>query len=442
MSERDTNDCSLDSLLPDQRSSFTSIRSSFDCTVPDRKSCEVTVIDELGPEVEGCESVARYILLTNCLTELPSTLEGLLSKRDGQRTRWINFTGQSSLLIDDLAQRYLDEHGCLDSQHVGKQSLGGPIKREDGGHFIWMQNSVWYIGQQSQQSWSSVQQCGFRMVICLPTAKKAGTLITNFVGRQETIDRVSAALTTDMLNQHSMGQEAMSCVWVLACSIMRTITAQLDLAFHNFDPLDRTHTIPDIVQLPSMLQQANELARIDRYTSSLNEILEFFETVRTFQQSQSSPRHDHDNPERCYSRISERSNLESELAKQKIRHAQQICRTYIKQYESHVQMMLSYSTTQIADRLDGGRKLAERIAAAGVVLAAISGLTSPLAVVTGYYGMNVRELTDGGSSSLFDFWTVAAPVIAIPLIVLGIMFARVVSGTGQMAGNKSSLSLI
>lgn len=441
MPERDTNELSLDSVLLDQRNSFASTRSSLDSTFPDRKSYEVTIIDESGPQDESCESVARYILVTKSLTELPSALRCHLSKRNEQRTRWINFTGGSDILIDDLAQRYLDEHGCLDSQLVGKQSLGGPIKRKDSGHFIWMQNSIWYIGQKSQHSWSSVQQCGFRMVVCLPTTKRAGTLITNFTGKQETIDRVSAALTTDMLSQHSMGQEAMSCVWVLACSIMRAITAQLDLAFHNFDPLDRTHTLPHIDQLPSILQQANELARIDRYTSSLNEILEFFETVRTFQQTQTLPKQNPDSPEKCYSRISERSNLESELAKQKIRHAQQLCRTYIKQYESHVQMMLSYSTTQIADRLDGGRKLGERIAAVGVVLAAVSGLTSPLAVVTGYYGMNVRELTDGGNSSLFDFWTVAAPVFTISLVVLAVMFARVVSSTEKLAGKKFSLRL-
>lgn len=426
-------------LLADQRSSFTSIRSSLEYTIPDQKSCNVTIIDETGPEDEICDSVARYMLFTKTLTELPNPLKVHLSTRNEQRTRWINFTGCPDILIDDLAQRYLDEHGCLDSCNMGSHNLGGPIKRKDDSHFIWMQNSIWYVGSKSQHTWSSVRQCGFRMVICLPTAKRAGTVITNFTGRQDTIDQISAALTTDMLDQHSMGREAMSCVWVLACSIMRAITAQLDLAFHNFDPLDRTHTIPDIVQLPSILQQANELARIDRYTSSLNEVLEFFETVRSFQQNQSLPQNDPHLPGKCYSRISERSNLESELAKRKIRHAQQLVRTYIKQYESHVQMMLSYSTTQIADRLDGGRKLGERIAAVGVVLAAISGLTSPLAVVTSYYGMNVRELTDGSSSSLFDFWSVAIPVIVVSLVVLGIMFTRVVLGSGKLVGRRSSL---
>lgn len=433
----DTDAVSLTTLLPDESSPFASVRSSFEYAVPDRSVCSVDVFDESEPENEV--NTTRHPLLTKKLPELPGVLSERLVARDEQKTRWINFTGYSNTLIDDLAHRYLDDHGCLDADSIGHHSLGGPIKRSNGSHFVWIQSSIWYLGHERRHTWSSVQQCGFRMVICLPTPERAGTVITNFTGRQDTVERVSTALTTQLLDQHSMGPEAMSCVWVLACSIMRAITAQLDLAFHNFDPLDKIYGIPNIDQLPSMLEQANELARIDRYTSTLNEIVEFFETVRGFQKSQTPPRKDSHTPQKCYSRISERSELESQFAKQKIRHAQQLCRTYIKQYESHVQMMLSYSTTQIADRLDGGRKLGERIATVGVVLAAMSGLTSPLAVVTGYYGMNVHELTDDGNSTLFDFWSVAIPVIVISLVALGLMFTRVVSSTKHIVRGISSL---
>lgn len=418
---------SLTSLLTDAPSPSASVRSSFEYARPDRNLCTIEIFEEPKPgdDVHSCST--KHTLSTKKLPELPSALLERLATRDHHKTRWINVTGYSSTLVDDLAQRYLDEHGCLDAAGIGQHTLGGPIKRRDGSHFIWVQSSVWYIGQECRKTWSSVQQCGFRMVICLPTRQKAGTLITNFTGRQEIVDKVSTALTTQLLDQHSMGGEAMGCVWILASSIMRAITAQLDLAFYNFDPLDRICGIPEIAKLPSMLQQANELARIDRYTSSLNEILEFFRTVRDFQNSQAVVQQDSSTPAQCHSRISERSNMESKFAQHKVRHAQQLCRTYIKQYESHVQMMLSYSMTQIADRLEGGRKLGERITGVGVVLAAVSGVTAPLAVVTGYYGMNVSELTSGGNASLFDFWAVALPVIVFSLVAMGVMFTRVVS---------------
>lgn len=188
---------------------------------------------------------------------------------------------------------------------------------------------------------------------------------------------------------------------------MRGIITQLASSFHVFDPLDRTNTIPDITQLPFMLHQVNELARIYRYTSSLSEVLGFFDAVRAFQQTQ------------------------------KVSHVQQLCRTYIKQYESHTHMMLSYSTAKIAERLESGTKVGEKIAAVGIVLAAISGVTSPLAIVTGYFGMNVDSLVEGGKSTTFDFWSTALPVIAFSTVVIGIMalrlFRRVLSSNAGAA---------
>lgn len=61
------------------------------------------------------------------------------------------------------------------------------------------------------------------MVIKLPTPRTAGTLITTFTGEQKVVEQASRALTVELLNDHSMGKEAVSCVWVLAGSIMRGI---------------------------------------------------------------------------------------------------------------------------------------------------------------------------------------------------------------------------
>jgi len=191
-------------------------------------------------------------------------------------------------------------------------------------------------------------------------------------------------------------------------------------------------------QLPFMLHQANELARIDRYTSGLTEIMEFFDAVREFQRSQSPNDASSAGPQQCYSRISGRSNLESDFAKQKIRHVQQLCRTYIKQYESHTQMMLSYSTAKIAEKLESGSKLGEKLATVGIILAAISGLTSPLAVVTGYFGMNMNAFSKDGQSTLFDFWSTALPVITFSILIIGSMIARLFYSTTSTLGAKAA----
>jgi len=426
MSEHDSELFSLRSLTQHQRSSFTSIRDSVEYAAPDKKGCRVTIFDEAGEEESDHDlSNTGFTLPYGRLEELPGELRSGLSERNNQRTQWVNYTGWSSSLVYHLSERFLDNHACLDSPEINNHTIGGPIKCRDGSHFVWVQNSVWFCPKRSP-TWPSVQQCGFRMVIKLPTPRTAGTVITTFTGKQELVAEVSAALTVELLNDHSMGKEAMSCVWVLAGSIMRGIITQLASSFHVFDPLDRTGTIPDITQLPFMLHQANELARIDRYTSGLSEVLGFFDAVRAFQQTQKPNSSRSDGPQKCYSRISERSNLESNIAKQKVSHVQQLCRTYIKQYESHTHMMLSYSTAKIAERLESGTKVGEKIAAVGIVLAAISGVTSPLAIVTGYFGMNVDSLVEGGKSTTFDFWSTALPVIAFSIVVIGIMALRLI----------------
>lgn len=437
-SQQDTDVFSLRSLLQDQQSSFTSVRESIEYAVPNKKGCLVTIFDEASEDDSDHEiKTTRLTLPSEKLVELPIELTSLLARRNDQRTRWINFIGWSSSLVDDLSKHFLDEHGCLDLHNIGNHSIGGPIKCQDGSYFIWIQNSIWFVDHR-QQTWSSVQQCGFRMVIKLPTPRTAGTVITTFTGKQELVERVSQTLTVGLLDDHSMGAEAMSCVWVVAGSIMRGIITQLGRTFHNFDPLDRVNTIPDMDQLPFMLHQANELARIDRYTSGLAEVLGFFDSVRDFQQSQKPIGAPSDGPQKCCSRISERSNLESNLAKQQITHAQQLCRTYIKQYESHTQMMLSYSSASVAEKLERASKSGEKIAAVGVVLAAISGLTSPLAIVTGYFGMNMESLVEDGRSSLFDFWSVAIPVATCSLMALGVMFSRLVLSTKVSTGSMNT----
>lgn len=86
--------------------------------------------------------------------------------------------------------------------------------------------------------------------------------------------------------------------------------------------------------------------------------------------------------------------------------------------------IISYSTTQITERLDAGRTIAEKFATIGVLLAGISALISPLSLLTGYYGMNVQELVPGAGGTLFNFWQIALPVLVVCIIGVGYVILR------------------
>jgi Mg2+ and Co2+ transporter CorA len=86
--------------------------------------------------------------------------------------------------------------------------------------------------------------------------------------------------------------------------------------------------------------------------------------------------------------------------------------------------IISYGTTQITERLDNGRSIAEKFATIGIVLAGLSALISPVALLTSYYGMNVQEYVPGTSGSLFEFWQVALPTLLVCLVALGFVILR------------------
>jgi Mg2+ and Co2+ transporter CorA len=86
--------------------------------------------------------------------------------------------------------------------------------------------------------------------------------------------------------------------------------------------------------------------------------------------------------------------------------------------------IISYGTTQITEKLDAGRTIAEKFATIGVLLAGVSALTSPFALLTGYYGMNVQELVPGGGGTLLNFWQVALPVLLVCIVGIGYVILR------------------
>lgn len=94
---------------------------------------------------------------------------------------------------------------------------------------------------------------------------------------------------------------------------------------------------------------------------------------------------------------------------------------------TEILQVISYSTTQITERLDSGRTIAEKFATIGIVLAGISGLTAPLTILTSYFGMNVQELVSGATYTLFDFWQIALPTLLASFIGLGFVVIRLLS---------------
>jgi hypothetical protein len=347
-------------LLNRSRSPTCSSRSSLEVSAIRATDCKVSIFDE--PRRTATSQLEDDLMELNYVrnfdiphesrsASIPEELTACLDHRDRQKTRWIMVTGWSPDLMTELSRRMLDGHKCLDLQSLEQNTFGGPIKCDDNSYFVWVQTVVWSIAQTDREL--SVTRCSLRMVVCLPTPTTAGTVITHLSGANlEAIDTVSKALA-GFLDLHSMGTDALQCVWVLAFSILRAVAEQLDLAFHVFDPLSEAEAfIPHIDQVPRMLQQANDLARIERYTS---EIVTFFDVVRSFQQSQTSeprfeqpPRGEGSLMQSCYAVISPRSNLESELVKQRIGHSRELCQTCIKQCDNLLQMVC----TAVERRID------------------------------------------------------------------------------------------
>ena len=66
----------------------------------------------------------------------------------------------------------------------------------------------------------------------------AGTLITNFVGPFQLADEISSIITERLIEDHPMGRQSLTCVWVLAFTFLKTMAEQLDFAFEVFDPIE------------------------------------------------------------------------------------------------------------------------------------------------------------------------------------------------------------
>ena len=91
--------------------------------------------------------------------------------------------------------------------------------------------------------------------------------------------------------------------------------------------------------------------------------------------------------------------------------------------------MISYSATQITERLDQGREVAEQFGKIGMFLAGLAGIVAPMSLLTSFYGMNVKELTQGATGSLFEFWEIGIPVLFITAISVAFVLLWMMIGS-------------
>ncbi|KAF2436224.1 hypothetical protein EJ08DRAFT_231807 [Tothia fuscella] len=137
--------------------------------------------------------------------------------------------------------------------------------------------------------------------------------------------------------------------------------------------------------------------------------------------------------------IRARARHEKKRTQSKLCHQRRLCETFMQPFDNLIQMMISYSTAQITERLDRGRQVAEQLGKIGIVVAVITGFVAPLSLITGYYGMNVKEFTPEADLSLFDVWQIGTPIILVSVVGVTVLGLWILTGqkrlpTGTITG--------
>ena len=66
-------------------------------------------------------------------------------------------------------------------------------------------------------------------------------------------------------------------------------------------------------------------------------------------------------------------------------------------------------------------------------LAGLAGIVAPMSLLTGYYGMNVQELSPQATGTLFGFWQVGVPVMLITSICVAFIAIWVLTHSNRGA---------
>lgn len=183
--------------------------------------------------------------------------------------------------------------------------------------------------------------------------------------------------------------------------------------------------------LPAILAKTNKLARIERYLSSMDEMLSFFQRVRQlFAFEGAATDREKSTLMFQHARAKIYADLESSKASDKTLYKQRLCKTYRRQFEHLVQMTLSHSIALIGDRLDEGRRMSELTTKIAIAVACVASIVAPLSVLTGFFGMNVAEFVPGTSLTLFDFWKTGLPVMLVTAVPICLVLLWTVTHKG------------
>ena len=100
--------------------------------------------------------------------------------------------------------------------------------------------------------------------------------------------------------------------------------------------------IPHLHNLPDILEKSNNLARIDRYLSSLEEQTSFF--IAIFEMFENEAALSRSNllrfgPDQEHQHVGTRARMEASRTRNKISRQQGLCQTYTRQFETLIQMV-------------------------------------------------------------------------------------------------------
>lgn len=97
--------------------------------------------------------------------------------------------------------------------------------------------------------------------------------------------------------------------------------------------------MPRLDDLPAILEKSNQLARIDRYLSSLEEFSSFFVSAQHLRRPVSAP--ETGAQEHAFRSQENKvyADFEATRAREKIRQEQRLCQTYMRQYDALVQLV-------------------------------------------------------------------------------------------------------
>ena len=103
--------------------------------------------------------------------------------------------------------------------------------------------------------------------------------------------------------------------------------------------MEKLPNIPQMNDLPGILEKSDTLARIDRYLSSLEELASFFISVHRILLVDETHAYRADTPRFRSKPITELAKFEASRLQRKVLYEQRLCQTSMKQFDNLVQMV-------------------------------------------------------------------------------------------------------